>query len=59
MESLLVCLLSDIYGTIERSQVTLFALFDINAAFHTANYDIFLQLDILRYLWQIEMLLMR
>ena len=34
-ETLLVHLLSDIYGVIHRSDLTLFALFDVSAAFDT------------------------
>ena len=42
-ETLLVRLLSDIYGAIDRSQVTLLALFDVSAAFDTVDHDILLQ----------------
>jgi len=37
-ETLLVRLLSDIYGAIDRSQVTLLALFDVSAAFDTVDH---------------------
>ena len=39
-ETLLVRLLSDIYGAIDKSQVTLLALFDVSAAFDTVDHDI-------------------
>src|SRR5688572_25129091 len=42
-ETLLVRLLSDIYGAIDRSQVTLLALLDVSAAFDTVDHDILLQ----------------
>jgi len=42
-ETLLIRLLSDIYGAIDRSQVTLLALFDLSAAFDTVDHDILLQ----------------
>jgi len=42
-ESLLLRLLSDIYGAIDRSQVTLLALYDVSAAFDTVDHDILLR----------------
>ena len=39
-ETLLLCLLSDIYGAIDRSQITLLALFDVSAAFDTVDHEI-------------------
>jgi hypothetical protein len=42
-ETLLVRSLSDIYGPIDRSQVTLLALFDVRAAFDTVDHDILLR----------------
>ena len=42
-ESLLLRLLSDIYGAIDKSQVTLSTLFDVSAAFDTVDHDILLQ----------------
>jgi len=42
-ETLLVRLLSDIYGAIDKSQVTLLALFDVSAAFDTVDHEILLQ----------------
>jgi exonuclease III len=42
-ETLLVRLLSDIYGAIDQSQVTLLALFDVSAAFDTVDHAILLQ----------------
>src|ERR1043165_9138409 len=40
---LLVRLLSDINGAIDKSQVTLLALFDVSAAFDTVDHEILLQ----------------
>src|SRR6218665_2595657 len=42
-ETLLVRLLSDIFGAIDRSEVTLLALFDVSAAFDTVDHQILLQ----------------
>src|SRR6218665_1768349 len=42
-ETLLVRLLSDIYGAIDKSEVTLLALFDASAAFDTVDHQILLQ----------------
>ncbi|PGH37691.1 MAG: hypothetical protein CRN43_19655, partial [Candidatus Nephrothrix sp. EaCA] len=42
-ETLLVRLLSDIYGAIDKSEVTLLALFDVSAAFDTVDHQILLQ----------------
>src|SRR6218665_1515990 len=42
-ESLLLRLLSDIYGAIDRSEVTLLALFDVSAAFDSVDHDILLK----------------
>src|SRR6218665_314064 len=39
-ESLLLRLLSDIYGAMDRSEVTLLALFDVSAAFDSVDHDI-------------------
>ena len=39
-ETLLLRLLSDIYGAIDRSQLTLLALFDVSAAFDTVDHEI-------------------
>src|ERR1043165_10206371 len=39
-ETLLLHLLSDIYGAIDRSQLTLLALFDVSAAFDTVDHEI-------------------
>ena len=41
-ETLLIRLLSDIYGAMDRSQVTLLALFDVSAAFDSVDHDILL-----------------
>ena len=41
-ETLLLRLLSDIYGAIDRSQLTLLALFDVSAAFDTVDHEILL-----------------
>ena len=43
METLLVRLLSDIYGAIDRSQVILLALFDVRASFDTVDHNILLR----------------
>lgn len=40
METLFICLLSDIYGSTEELQVTLLALFDVSASFDTVDHDI-------------------
>lgn len=37
---ILLSLLSDMYGAIDKSQVKLVALLDISAAFDTVNHDI-------------------
>ena len=42
-ETLLLRLLSDIYGAIDRSQLTLLALFDVSAAFDTVDHEILLK----------------
>ena len=42
-ETLLLRLLSDIYGAIDRSELTLLALFDVSAAFDTVDHDILLK----------------
>ena len=42
-ETLLVRLLSDIYGAIDRSQVILLALFAVSTAFDTVDHDIILR----------------
>src|SRR6218665_3922443 len=42
-ESLLLRLLSDIYGAMDRSEVTLLALFDVSAAFDSVDHDILLK----------------
>ena len=42
-ETLLLRLLSDIYGAIDRSQLTLLALFDVGAAFDTVDHEILLE----------------
>src|SRR6218665_2658694 len=42
-EPLLLCLLSDIYGAVDRSQLTLLALFDMSAAFDTVDHEILLK----------------
>jgi len=42
-EAMLVRLLSDIYGAIDKYQVTLLALFDVNAAIDTVDHQILLQ----------------
>ena len=42
-ESLLLRLLSDIYCAIDRSQLTLLALFDVSAAFDSVDHDILLR----------------
>ena len=42
-ESLLLRLLSDIYGAIDKSQLTLLALFDVSAAFDSINHDLLLK----------------
>ena len=42
-ESLLLRLLSDIYGAMDRSEVTLPALFDVGAAFDSVDHDILLK----------------
>src|SRR3984885_8230076 len=41
-ETLLLHLLADIYNAIDRSQVTLLALYDVSAAFDTVDHDILL-----------------
>jgi len=43
-ETLLLRLLSDIYGAIDRSQLTLLALFDVSAAFDTVDHEILLNM---------------
>ena len=42
-ETLLVRLLSDFYGAMDRGQVTLLALFDVSAAFDSVDHPILLQ----------------
>src|SRR6218665_4049297 len=42
-ETLLLRLLSNIYGAIDRSQLTLLALFDVGAAFDTVDHGILLE----------------
>src|SRR6218665_1722960 len=42
-ETLLLRLLSDIYGAIDHSQLTLLALFDVGAAFDTVDHGILLE----------------
>src|SRR5688572_10343101 len=42
-ESLLLRLLSDIYGAIDRSQLTLLALYDVRAAFDSVDHDLLLR----------------
>src|SRR6218665_3889632 len=42
-ESLLLRLLSDIYGAMDRSEVTPLALFDVSAAFDSVDHDILLK----------------
>ena len=42
-ETLLVRLLSDFYGAMDRGQVTLLALFDVSAAFDSVDHSILLQ----------------
>jgi hypothetical protein len=42
-ETLLLRLLSDIYGAIDRTQLTLLALFDVSAAFDTVDHEILLE----------------
>ena len=42
-ETLLLRLLSDIYGAIDRSQVSLLALLDVSAAFDSVDHDILLR----------------
>jgi hypothetical protein len=41
-ETLLLSLLSDIYSAIDKSQVTLLALYDVSAAFDSVDHDILL-----------------
>ena len=42
-ETVLLSLLSDIYSAIDRSQLSLLALFDVSAAFDMVDHDILLQ----------------
>src|SRR6218665_4004080 len=42
-ETLLLHLLSDIYGAVDSSQLTLLALFDVSAAFDTVDHEILLK----------------
>src|SRR6218665_1157051 len=42
-ETLLLRLLSDIYGAVDRSRLTLLALFDVSAAFDTVDHEILLK----------------
>src|SRR6218665_3769127 len=42
-ETLLFHLLSDIYGAVDSSQLTLLALFDVSAAFDTVDHEILLK----------------
>src|SRR6218665_2753967 len=42
-ETLLLHLLSDIYGAVDSSQLTLLALFDVSAAFDTFDHEILLK----------------
>src|SRR6218665_3929565 len=43
IETLLLRLLSDIYGAIDRAELTLLALFDVSAAFDNVDLDILLK----------------
>src|SRR6218665_10015 len=42
-ETLLLRLLLDIYGAIDRSQLTLLALYDVSAAFDTVDHEMLLE----------------
>jgi hypothetical protein len=42
-ETLLLRLLSDVYGAIDRAQITLLALFDVSAAFDTVDHGLLLE----------------
>ena len=42
-ESLLLYLLSDIYGAMDKTQITLLALFDVCAAFDSVDHEILLR----------------
>ena len=42
-ESLLLRLFSDIYGAMDRTQVTLLALYDVSAAFDSVDHDLLLR----------------
>ena len=42
-ETVLLSLLSDIYSAVDRSELTLLALFDVSAAFDMVDHDILLQ----------------
>src|SRR6218665_2956117 len=42
-ETVLLSLLSDIYSAVDRSQLTLLALYDVSAAFDMVDHDILLQ----------------
>src|SRR5678815_2649434 len=42
-ETVLLSLLSDIYSAVDRSQLTMLALFDVSAAFDMVDHDILLQ----------------
>ena len=45
-ESLLLHLLSDIYGAMDKTQLTLLALFDDSAAFDSVDHDILLDVSL-------------
>src|SRR6218665_862814 len=42
-ETVLLSLLSDIYSAVDRSQLTLLALYDVSAAFDMVDHDILLR----------------
>src|SRR6218665_560727 len=42
-KTLLLRLLSDVHGAVDHCQLTLFALFDVSAAFDTVDHEILLQ----------------
>jgi len=43
METALLSLLSDIYSAIDKSQLSLLALFDVSAAFDMVDHEILLE----------------